>query len=455
VAFKASGLFQQLTGHVPSGPPLSPAFLVIWLYRLLYLPALLLAAPYYLRRMWRRGGYGPNFSHRFGGTPPLPSKRPGVRRIWLQAVSVGEMLAIGPLLETLRQDPAVEVYLTTTTSTGHQLAGERYLALVIGLGYFPLDWWLFSWRAWRRIQPDLAILMEGERWPEHICQAARRRVPVLSINARLSDRSFRRMWRARRLVPSLLGNITCSLAVSPQDEERLRALGFPPGKLRTLGNLKLDLTIPPLSDLQKGEWRRALGLGAGLVLLGSSTWDGEELVLVQALKAARSRGLKASLLLVPRHAERRDAVAAALAKTGLRFHLRSHGPAPHEVDVAVGDTTGELRDLTQLADVVFCGKSLPPHEGGQSPVEAASLGKPLLFGPRMTNFREIVRALRECGGAREVLNESELMAACVELLGDPTLRARMGAAGLSWHAQNRGAAVRTLAVIREYLAKSG
>jgi 3-deoxy-D-manno-octulosonic-acid transferase len=428
---------------------------MIWLYRCLFLPVILLASPYYLRRMRKRGGYGPNFSHRFGSTPPLPPKRPGVRRIWLQAVSVGEMLAVGPLLEALKKDASVEVYLTTTTSTAHQIAHERYLPLVIALGYFPLDWWLFSVRAWRRIRPDLAILMEGERWPEHIRQGARRGVPVLSINARLSDRSFRRMWKARWLVPSLLGGITYSLPISSQDEERLRILGFPPDRMRITGNMKLDLTIPPLSDAQKSERRRALGLGEGLVLLGSSTWEGEELVLVQALKAARSRGLKMSLLLVPRHAERRDGVAAVLAKTGLRYHFRSHGAAPREVDIAVGDTTGELRDFTQLADVVFCGKSLPPHEGGQSPVEAASLGRPLLFGPHMTNFREIARALREGGGAREVLNESELIAACVELLGDEVQRARMGVAALAWHAHNRGAIERTLAVIHAELAKGG
>ncbi|HTX66717.1 MAG TPA: 3-deoxy-D-manno-octulosonic acid transferase, partial [Opitutaceae bacterium] len=152
---------------------------------------------------------------------------------------------------------------------------------------------------------------------------------------------------------------------------------------------------------------------------------------------------------------RREAVAAALARTGLRYHLRSHGAAPREVDVAVGDTTGELRDFAQLADLVFCGKSLPPHDGGQSPVEAASLGKPLLFGPHMTNFREIARQLRERGAAREVLNESELTAACVELLADEAQRARLGAAALAWHAQNRGAVERTLAVIREVLAARG
>ena len=424
---------------------------MIWLYRLLFLPALLLASPYYLRRMRKRGGYGRNFGQRFGGTPTLPPKRPGVRRIWLQAVSVGEILAISPLLESLKKDESVEVYLTTTTSTGHQIARERYASLTIALGFFPLDWWLFSLRAWRRIQPDLAILMEGERWPEHIHQAVRRGVPVLSINTRLSDRSFRRMSKVRWLVAPLLGGISCHLPIAALDAERLRLLGFPPEKLRTLGNIKLDLTIPPLGETQRNQLRRALGLRDGLVLLGSSTWEGEELALVQALKAARSRGLTVSLLLVPRHAERRDVVATALAKTGLRFHLRSHGDAPHDVDVAVADTTGELRMLTQLGDVVFCGKSLSPHDGGQSPVEAASLGKPLLFGPRMTNFREIAGALRNCGGAREVLNENELMAVCAELLADAAQRARMSAAVLAWHAQNRGAVERTLTVIREFL----
>src|ERR1051325_6633028 len=165
---------------------------MLWFYRLFFPPALLLLAPRYLRRMWRRGGYRENFSHRFGAHPQLPKRSASVPRVWLQAVSVGEMLAIAPLLEALHRD-GVEIYLTTTTSTGHKLASERYGKLIIGLGYFPIDWWLFSVRAWRRIAPDLVILTEGERWPEHMRQAARRNVRVLCINARLSDRSFRRM----------------------------------------------------------------------------------------------------------------------------------------------------------------------------------------------------------------------------------------------------------------------
>ena len=426
---------------------------MIWLYRLVFLPGLVLATPYYLWRMRRRGGYGASFGQRFGATPPLPPKRPGVRRIWMQAVSVGEILAVGPLLAALKEDASTEVYLTTTTSTGHQLARERYASLAIGIGYFPLDWWLFSARAWRRVDPDLAVLTEGERWPEHIRQAVCRGVPVVGINARMSRRSFRRLFWVRRLLPGLIRGITVSLPASPEEEARLRAVGFPAARLRMVGNLKLDVAIPLLGESPKAALRRELGLGGGLVLLGSSTWEGEELALVEALKAARSRGLPASLLLVPRHAERRDAVAAALARTGLSFHLRSRGAAPREVDIAVGDTTGELRNLTQLADLVFCGKSLPPLDGGQTPIEAASLGKPLLFGPRMTNFREVARTLRAAGGAREVRDDRELVAACGDLLADGAARARMSAAVLAWHAGNRGAVERTLAVIREELAK--
>jgi len=424
---------------------------MIWLYRILYVPALLVMAPYYLFRMRKRGGYGTGFSQRLGATPGLPARRAGVRRIWLQAVSVGEMLAIGPLLEALKADSSVEVYLTTTTSTGQKIARDRYLSLVIGVGYFPLDWLPISARAWKSVAPDMAILMEGERWPEHLRQAAARGVPVVAINARLSDRSFRRLQRIKRIVPSLMGSISCSLPVTTQDEERFRELGFPPERLRMLGNMKLDVTLTPLTSEQAADWRRQLGIGEGLVLFGSSTWEGEELALVQALKAVRSRGQKVMLLLVPRHAERRDVVAAALARTGLRFHLRSAGAAPHEVDVSVADTTGEMRELTQLADLVFCGKSLPPHDGGQSPIEAAAVGKPLLFGPCMTNFREISRSLRECGAARQVLNETELVAACVELLSNEADRARMSDAVTAWHARNRGAVARTLAVVREFL----
>lgn len=425
---------------------------MIWLYRFLFLPLLLLASPYYLWRMRRRGGYAEGFTHRFGEVPALPPKRPGVRRVWLQAVSVGEMLAIAPLLEAFKRDLHVEVYLTTTTSTGYALAKEKYTGLICGLGYFPIDFWAFSSRAWRAVQPDLAILMEGERWPEHVRQALDRHVPVISVNARLSDRSFRRSHRFKWALRPLAHGMTRVLCAAKRDEQRFKALGFPAERLQTTGNLKLDVSIPPLDEAGKAQLRRELGLqGDGLVLLGSSTWAGEEDALLTALKTARGRGLAVSLLLVPRHAERREELRSLLEKTGLTFHFRSEGAARHTVDVAVGDTTGELRQFTQLADLVFTGKSLAPHDGGQTPVEAAILGRPVLHGPRMTNFRDIIRSLTEAGAVRKVDTHADLIATAVELLQDAAQREKLAAAAREWSATNRGATERTLSVIRTQL----
>jgi 3-deoxy-D-manno-octulosonic-acid transferase len=368
-------------------------------------------------------------------------------------VSVGEMLAIGPLLEALQRDGQAEVYLTTTTSTGYRLALERYRGLTAGIGYFPLDWWFFSRRAWRQVAPDLVILTEGERWPEHIQQARVRGVPVLSINARLSDRSFRRLRALPAAVGPLFNGITRLLPCSAHDEARFRELGFPAGRITTTGNIKLDVTLPPLGDADRARLRSELGLGAGLVLLGSSTWPGEEAALLETLRAARAAGLAVTLLLVPRHAERRGEIEPLLKASGLAGHFRSRGAAAGEVDVAVGDTTGELGQLTQLADLVFVGKSLPPHTEGQTPVEAAALAKPILFGPGMGNFRQISRELTAGGAALVVNDAGELTATAVALLRDEPRRAAMAAAARAWHAANQGAIARTLAVIREELAR--
>jgi 3-deoxy-D-manno-octulosonic-acid transferase len=425
---------------------------MLWFYRLAFIPALLVLAPRYLLRMRRRGGYGENFRHRFGGHPQLRPKNPRARRVWLQAVSVGEMLAIGPLLEGLQAE-GCEVYLTTTTSTGYRLAHDRYAALVRGIGYFPIDWWPFAARAWRRIDPDLVILTEGERWPEHLRQAATRGVPVLCINARLSDRSFARLKRFRPVARLMFEGLTRLLPVSAEDEARFVELGVPRAKIFTTGNIKLDVQIPRLSETERAQLRRELGLPAGLVLLGSSTWTGEEMALLAALQRARGAGLRCSLLIVPRHAERRTEIERELAAAGVRFHFRSRGAAPGEIEIAVADTTGELRKLTQLADLVFVGKSLPPHTEGQTPVEAAALEKPILFGPGMSNFRLIARDLLARGAAHEVRDVAALATEVEALLRDPARRGELAAAAARWRQDNVGAVARTLAVIREELAR--
>lgn len=425
---------------------------MLWLYRLLFLPVLLVIAPRYLLRMRRRGGYAENFAHRFGRHPALRPKPPGRRRVWLQAVSVGEMLAVGPILEALHR-AGHEIYLTTTTSTGYKLAAERYPHLVLGLGYFPLDWWLFSACAWEQIQPDLIVLTEGERWPEHLWQATRRGVPVICVNARLSDRSFARLRRFSSLAHLMLGGVTKYLAASALDEARFAELGVPRDRLLTTGNIKLDVRIPRLGTAEQRQLRHELGLPEEPVLLGSSTWPGEESALIAALRHTRLQGQPCRLLLVPRHAERRVEIEKLLAATDLRYHFRSRGPASQEVDVAVADTTGELRRLTQIADLVFVGKSLPPHTEGQTPVEAAALQKPIVFGPGMGNFRVIARELLQCGAAAEVPDGSALPAIVAELLGNESRRETLAREAAAWHRANAGAIERTLDVLQDVLAR--
>jgi 3-deoxy-D-manno-octulosonic-acid transferase len=426
---------------------------VLWLYRILFPLALAVALPAYLRRALRRGGLREKFWQRFGSHPRLGPKGRGKQRIWLQAVSVGEMLAIAPLIELLHAD-GTEVYLTTTTSTGYRIARDRYPDRVVGLGYFPVDWWPFSVRAWRAIRPDLVILSEGERWPEHLQQAKNRGVPVIAVNARLSDRSFRRMRWFGPAARLMVGGVTRLLPASAQDEARFRELGVPAATMTTTGNLKFDVTIPRLGEEERTQLRRALGLPPGLLMLGSSTWPGEEAAMIGALRSARERGLTCSLLLVPRHAERRTEIERILAKSGLRFHFRSRGPALGEVDVSVGDTTGELRKLTQLADLVFVGKSLPPHSEGQTPLEAAALGRALMVGPGMSNFRAIADDLVALGAAVRVESAEELAGTAAALLRDGGRREAMAAAAAAWHGRNAGAVGRTLAGVREALARN-
>ena len=211
-------------------------------YRILYLPGLLIGLPYYLFRMWRRGGYRKGFGNRFGSMGDVPPKRETVRRIWIQAVSVGELMAIEPMLKRLAADASVEVFLTTTTSTGYRVLEGRLASLTAWHGVFPLDFWLFSRKAWKRIQPDLVVLMEGELWPEHIHQAHKRNVPVLLVNARLSDRSFKRHLSFKGLTRHYYRHLDAILAGSGTDHERFTALGWlPAGQVHTTGNLKLDV----------------------------------------------------------------------------------------------------------------------------------------------------------------------------------------------------------------------
>ncbi len=422
---------------------------MIWIYRLLFLPLFLVSCPYYFGRMIKRGGYAKDFTHRFGCVPVLPPRREGVIRVWIQAVSVGETEAVAPLLRELKARGNVEVILTTTTSTAYKIIREKYADLVVAYACFPMDFLPFSAKAWRRFDPSVAVLMEGELWPEHLTQAKKRGVPVFVVNARLSDKSFRRYRAAGALARWVLGHIRFICAGTQNDFDRFRALGVPADKISFTGNMKFDVASgEKFSDADAAELKKELGFPADApVLLGSSTWQGEEAMLLETFSEARKRFPELRLLICPRHAERRAEIAELLEKTSWKWFLRSRTKpedVPADADVCVADTTGELRKLTHLAQLAFVGKSLPPNNGGQTPIECAALGVPLVYGPAMTNFKDVCRSLEDCGASVKVRDAESAQAKLLALLGDASAREKMSASARSWHRGNQGATARVV-----------
>lgn len=419
---------------------------MIWLYRLAYLPALLLALPYYGWRMWRRGGYSKDIAHRWGKLGNIPTRRASVKRIWIQSVSVGEALALAPLLKALEQTENVEVFLTTTTSTGRKLIEERYADSTRWRGIFPLDFVLFSSRAWKQIEPDIVILMESELWPEHLHQAAKRKVPVLLINARMSKRSAERYAKLKTFARPLLQPLSLVLAAGERDAKHFEELGLS-CPIKAVGNLKFD--FDPAKSILSEEGLTALRAETGfdpsdLIIIGASTWPGEEAALAKATMQLRAAGQPARLLLVPRHAERRADIVRELKAASVPFHLRSDGGQPaNDLVCYVADTTGELRSFIQLADIAFIGKSLRPHTDGQTPIEGAAFAKPLLFGSGMSNFQAIADELLSTGAALEASPEG-LTTTLSTLIADPNKFHQQGKNARTVFERHRGAVRRIL-----------
>lgn len=431
---------------------------MIWIYRLLFLPLFLISCPYYFGRMIKRGGYAKDFTHRFGCVPVLPPRREGVHRVWIQAVSVGETEAVAPLLRELKSRGNVEVVLTTTTSTAYKIIREKYADLVAAYACFPMDFLPFSAKAWRRFDPSVAVLMEGELWPEHLTQAKKRGVPVFVVNARLSDKSFRRYRAAGALARWVLGQVRFICAGTQNDFDRFRALGVPADKIAFTGNMKFDVASgETFTAADAAALKKELGFPADApVLLGSSTWPGEEAMLLETFAEARKRFPELRLLICPRHAERRAEIVEILEKTSWKWFLRSRTKpedVPADADVCVADTTGELRKLTHLAQLAFVGKSLPPNNGGQTPIECAALGVPLVYGPAMTNFKDVCRSLEDCGAAVKVRDAAGAQAKLLALLEDAPAREKMSASAQAWHRGNQGATARVVKFFDEIFAR--
>lgn len=425
---------------------------MIFFYRLFFIPLFFLSAPFYLRRKLRRDKNLSEWYQYFGFFPKIPhgSSDRLRKRIWIQAVSVGEVLAIEPLIKQFHESADVEIILTTTTSTGYKEAKKRYVDSASSIGLFPIDFWACSALAWSRIQPDVVILAESELWPEHLHQASKKSVPVFLINARLSDRSYARLKRFNFMARFLIDKMQEIYCATKIDHERFSDLGAQPAN--KIGNIKLDVDFgPALSSKEKGSALQAMGFERSdvstdnpLILIGASTWPSEETLLLNAQKYCLDAGVPCQLILVPRHVERRGAIQKLLNEQALPWSSATGDsgniPVNNEVSQAIffSDTTGNLVHLLKLADLAFIGKSMPPNDGGQTPIEAAAQGVPILFGPNMSNFKTISHELVEVGAAQCITSQSELNEQVLQLAKDSQVRIEMQEAGLRWHETNKG-----------------
>lgn len=405
----------------------------------------------WLRLAWRarkQPEYLQNLGERYGFYRQTPFNR----LIWVHAVSVGETRAAQPLIEgLLAQWPEHRILLTGMTPTGRQTGAEVYGARfgerVIQV-YLPYDYPGAVRRFFAHFNPAFGVLMETEIWPNLLAAAKTAGVPVVLANARLSARSARGYGRFDALVRPAFAALAGVAAQTSGDARRLGELGAP--TVDVCGNLKFDVTPDPDKLLLGQRWRAALN--GRPVWLAASTREGEEPLILAAWRQVAPSG--ALLVLVPRHPQRFDAVAALVREAGLSCVRRSDGLPQADTAVWLGDSMGEMAAYYTLADLAFIGGSLLPL-GGQNLIEAAACGCPVLVGPHTFNFLLATEDALSAGAARRIQDETDLGAAVVGLLANPVQLAGMREAAVSFARAHQGAAGRTLAFIARRMGRAG
>lgn len=418
----------------------------LFIYNLFFPLVFLGLLPGFLVRMLRRGNFRADFGQRLGFYSAEARRRlAGRRPIWIHSISVGETMIALKLARALHErDPAAQLVLSTTTTTGYALAGENAADWLVPL-YNPIDFRPIVRRALAVLRPAQIILIEGEAWPNLLAESTRRNIPVALVNARLSPRSERRFQRFRAWTGPIFRLLEQVLVPEAADIARWQGLGVPAERLYETGSIKFDQAAGGASRVE--EFRRILAdLGvpeSAPVLVAGSTFPGEEKLLAELLREWRLAVPDLFLIVVPRHVERVPAILRELEPAGLRIVRRTE-PRPGGCDLLLVDTTGELRDWYALATVVFVGKSLTAV-GGQNPVEPALLGKPVVFGPHMENFAAVVPHLLAHEAAVQVPDAAALAATVRRLLADPAARASLARHAQMALASHQGATARAAA----------
>ncbi len=411
-------------------------------YRLLTRAATPLANHFLKRRLAKGKELEPRIAERRGETRIA---RPDGPLIWVHGASVGEMLAVLPLIERIKAR-GFGVLVTSGTVTSAALARQRLPHGAIHQ-FVPLDTPGFVDKFLDHWKPSLALFVESDLWPNLILSSAQRSVPMILLNGRLSERSFARWQKMPCTIEALLQKFDLCLARTHTDASRFSELGAP--RLSVVGNLKLDVPQLPVDESKLKEL--SIALTGRTVIAGASTHPGEEKTMIEVHTRLKSQFPQLITMIVPRHPERGAEIAALAHEPGLACMQRSHGKLPERTtDIYVCDTLGELGIFYRLAPVVFMGGSLV-HHGGQNPIEAIKLGAAVLHGPFIANFAEIYAALDGAKGADLVADATRLAQRAGLWLKDSEERNRVVTAGQKTVASLGGALERTLAALDPYL----
>jgi 3-deoxy-D-manno-octulosonic-acid transferase len=428
---------------------------VYFLYSVATLLALVVLSPYLLYQALRHNKYVGSLGQRLGYLP-VSFNLDAEESIWVHAVSVGEVLAVRPIVSGLRaRYPGLRVFLSTTTLSGQNVA-RRSVPDADAVFYLPFDWTFTIRRTLDVVKPKMFVMVETEIWPNLLRECRRRGIRTALVNGRISTRSFPRYRLVRPFIRRVLADIDRLCVQGEETARRLRHLGAEPARVTVTGSLKFD-SLDPSTAPGRGRERvlRFFRISAGRpVLVAGSTSKGEEEAVIRAFNRVRTAatGANALLILAARHPERFSEVERLCQREGLSTVRRSDLPIDAEprADAVILDTIGELAQLYQIATAVFVGGSLVPL-GGHNILEPAVHGKPIVFGPHMENFAEIANAFLTNGAAVQVRTQRDLEDVVVELMADPVRRARLGAAARALVDANRGAKDTTLRVLAELL----
>ncbi len=426
---------------------------MLWIfYNLLFPIVFLFMLPKFISRMLKRGGYGQHFEQRIGhfGTKTKAQIREH-QRIWVHAVSVGEIYVGLKFIKAYRErHPDSYFALSTTTSTAHAIGRKEIDARDV-LFYFPVDLPVIIRKVLRIISPERIVLMEGEFWPNLIRLADNHGIPIALVNGRMSKNSYKGYSRLRSLTADILRRVDPICVQGEVDADRMIGIGAPKENVHLMGTVKFDVAErDPKGERVAFEMLRKLQVPEGAsVLLGGSTWPGEEGILCNLYKKLKITHPELFLILVPRHVERADEIVQCLNERDLSFVRRSRiddFKDEKSPDVLFVDTTGELRNFYSQADIIFVGKSLEEH-GGQNPIEPAMYGKAVVVGPNMENFPAVMPAFMKSEALMQVADAVALEKGIAELLLNPDAAKRLGERAAEVVNDNRGAIQRTVKLL--------